>query len=465
MRPLLRAASLSLALLAAHAGARADALHDHPGFWVGDVKLPDGEVRKIGAELFTRADGSAWASVAWPEQDVVDIPVRAVRDTSNDSFLLDLGPASLRLTWTGDRFCGEWLQGGETLHAELRQATGYARTPRPQTPKPPFPYRDEALAIHSKDGVVLGATLSVPSDQKRPNAVVLIGPSGQQTRHVDNAGHRMFDVLADHLARQGVAVLRYDKRGVGRSSGDYAGSTAAGLADDAYAAVMSQKRSGKFGRVGLVGYSEGSKIAAAVLAAHPDAADFIVSLAGVGLPGLEFLLLQDRQYALDQGATPQELERLMAYVRKYYDTVLATADGEPRMAALKALHASLPAADRDLITKRNMNEGTLSPELAARPFLPVSLRGDPRRDWRAVRRPALVLGGSLDHQVPADENVAGIAAALHAGGNARVESAILPNLNHVFQTARTGAGDEYAKIDETMAPAAMQKVAEFTRRQ
>lgn len=461
MKPLTRTVMLFLVLLASHAGAHADALHDHPGFWVGEVTLPDGKLRKIGAELFTRADGSAWASVAWPEQDVVDIPVRAIRNVSSDSFLLDLGPASLKLTWTRDRFRGEWLQGGGTLHADLKHVSAYARPLRPQTPKAPFPYRDETLAIHAKEGVVLGATLSVPVARSRPNAVVLIAGSGPKSRHVDDAGHRMFDVLADYLARRGVAVLRYDKRGIARSTGDYAGHTVAELADDAYAAAMVLKRSGKFARVGLVGHSEGAQIAAAVAAAHPEAADFIVSLAGVGLPGLDMMLLQDRQYALDNGATPEELARLMPYVRRYYDTVLATADGAPRIAALKALHAGLPAADRALIDARHMDVGTLSPQMASEAFLPVLLRTDPRTHWRAVRSPAMVLNGSLDHQVPAEEDVAGIVAALKAGGNTRVAAAILPGLNHAFQTARTGKEDEYATIDETMAPAAMQKVADF----
>jgi pimeloyl-ACP methyl ester carboxylesterase len=461
MKPLIRTALLSLAILAFHTGANADALHDHPGFWVGDVTMPDGKNLKIGAELFTRADGSAWASVAWPEQGAVEIPVRAIRDASSDSFLLDLGQASLKLTWTGDRFRGEWLRGGRTLHAELKQVSAYPRPVRPQTPKAPFPYHDETLAIQSKDGVVLGATLSVPATPARPNAVVLIAGSGPQSRHSDDFGHPMFDVLADYLARQGVAVLRYDKRGISRSTGDYAGHTAAGLADDAYAAAMTLKRSGKFARVGLVGHSEGSQIAAAVLAAHPEAADLIVSLAGVGLRGLDTMLLQDRQFALDNGATPEELERLMPYVRRFYDTVLSTPDGAPRSAALKALYAGLPAADRALVDARHMDAGTLSPQMASEPFLPVLLRTDPRTHWRAVRAPALVLHGSLDHQVAAEEDVAGIVAALKAGGNTWVEAAILPGLNHAFQTARTGTVDEYATIEETMAPAAMQKIADF----
>lgn len=98
-----------------------------------------------------------------------------------------------------------------------------------QTPRPPFPYKEEQLAIRSKDGVTLGATLTIPMASVRPNAVVLIAGSGPQTRHVNMFGHHLFDVLADHLARQGIAVLRYDKRGVARSTGDYYKHTLANL--------------------------------------------------------------------------------------------------------------------------------------------------------------------------------------------------------------------------------------------
>jgi pimeloyl-ACP methyl ester carboxylesterase len=295
--------------------------------------------------------------------------------------------------------------------------------------------------------------------------VVLIAGSGPQTRHVDVAGHHLFDVLADHLARHGVAVLRYDKRGVARSTGDYDGHTLANLEDDAYAAVQALAARKQFGRIGLVGHSEGSTIAAAVAARHPEAVDFVVSLGGVGMSGFDLELLQDRQWALDHGAKPEEAERIMPYVRRYYETVLATPDGEPRIAALKALYAGLAPEEQGLITKYHMNEFTLSPDMAAQAFLPVSLKKDPRTDWSRVRCPVLVLNGSLDHQVPAEENVAGIVGALRTGGNVHVDSAVLPSLNHGFQTASTGKEDEYARIDETMAPVALQKVADFARAQ
>lgn len=460
----LRALAL-LALTALQPISQAGPLQDHPGYWLGDLTLPNDRVLRIGAELFIRADGSAWASIASPDQGVYDLPVKAIQTEPGDAIVLDAEVASLKLTWVQDHFHGEWRQGKKPLQLELRQVAAFPKKARPQTPKPPFPYKEEMLAIRSKDGVVLGATLTVPHAPARPNVVVLVAGSGPQTRHVDVGEHRQFDVLADHLARQGVAVLRYDKRGVARSTGDYYGHTLANLEDDLYAAVQALAARRQFSRIGLVGHSEGAQVAAAVAARHPKAIDFIVSMAGVGLSGFDFMLLQDRQAAKDNGARPEEVERIMRYVRKYYETVLATRDGAPRIAALKAVYSALSPQDQGLITKYKMNEVSLSPEYAANPALRVALVSNPQRDWRNVRCPVLVLNGSLDHQVPAEENAAGILAALKEGGNARVQSEVLPSLNHSFQTARTGAPEESAEIDETMAPAALQKIATFAHKQ
>jgi pimeloyl-ACP methyl ester carboxylesterase len=460
--PELRALAL-VTLVALQTVAHADPLSNHAGHWMGDLESPNGAALKIGVEIYTRADGTPWASVASPDQGAYDIPVKAIHTEPGDAVVLDIDIATLKLTWVHDHFRGEWRQGN-ALPLELRQVPAFPMPARPQTPRAPFPYSETQLSIRSKDGVTLGATLAVPFEPRHPNVVVLIAGSGPQTRHVDMFGHHMFDVLADYLARDGVAVLRYDKRGVARSTGDYHGHTLADLEDDAYAAVQALAARKQFAQIGLVGHSEGAQIAAAVAARHPEAIDFMVSLAGLGMSGLDLEILQDRQAAYDLGATPAEVERIVRYVRQYGETALATADGPPRVAALKALYGRLTEDDQRLIRKYHMDEFTLAPEMAAKPFFPVSLRADPRTDWYKVRCPVLVLGGSLDHQVPTNENIAGIVDALKAGGNSRVKAAVLPLLNHGFQTARTGRDDEYTQIEETMAPSVMHEIADFSYR-
>jgi fermentation-respiration switch protein FrsA (DUF1100 family) len=155
----------------------------------------------------------------------------------------------------------------------------------------------------------------------------------------------------------------------------------------------------------------------------------------------------------------------MVYVRKYYEVVLAEAAPGPRIAALKSLYNGLAPFEQDLVQKLEMNQGTLSLAWAEKPFLRVSLQADPPADWRAIRCPVLALNGSLDHQVPAADNLHGIVGALHAGGNRTVESEIIPSLNHLFQTAATGRDDEYGSIDETLAPTVMQRIERFVNKQ
>lgn len=460
----LLALTMSMSALASAPAAHAAPLQDHPGFWLGDMKTPDSRTLKIGAELFARADGSAWASVASPDQGAYDIPVKAIVHEADGGDVLDMGFGALKLTWSGNGFDGEWRQGKTPVKFTLHPVAEFPKPVRPQTPHAPFPYREETLAIPSVDGVTLGATLSIPPGVNKPNVVVLVHGSGPGTRHEEIFGHRAFDVLADDLARHGVAVLRYDKRGIARSTGDYDGHVATQLAQDVAAVVATLRARGKFGRIGVAGLSEGSQIAAAAAARAPGAIDFLVSLSGVGTAGLDLMLAQDRIWALDHGADAAALTRVMPYVAAYYKTVLATPDGAPRIAALQALYAGLSTPDQALIVRLHMNEGTLSPAMAAKPFLPASLAIDPRTDWRRVRCPVLVLGGALDHQVPAAENVEGIVTALHAGGNRHVESAVIPSLNHLLQTARTGQEDEYTRIDETMATLVLQRVSAFARR-
>ena len=457
--------TLSIALaLALHSVAYAGLIQDHQGRWLGDMKIPNGPTLKIGAELFPRADGSYWASASSPDQDVYDMPVKEIKETDG-TLELDLVVATLKLTWAKDHFNGQWIQGPTPLSLTMNQVTEFPRKVRSQTPKAPFPYRDETLAIASADGVTLGATLSIPNGKANPSVVVLVHGSGPGTRDEELLGHRSFAVLADYLARRGIAVLRYDKRGISRSTGEYENHTLPQLVDDLNSVVQALKARRQFARIGLIGHSEGPQIAAAVAARHPEAVNFVVSLAGTGLPGIEMILLQDRVWAKDHGANPAEVERLMVYVRKYYETIVINANVEPRITALKSLFDGLSPEDKTLVEKHNMNEGTLSLSWAAKPFLRASLMSNPQNDWRAVRCPVLALNGSLDHQVPAKENLAGIIAALHAGANERVESAELPSLNHLFQTAKTGAEDEYGQIDETIAPIALERVAQFVIKQ
>jgi pimeloyl-ACP methyl ester carboxylesterase len=462
MKHLLRLALVLSALFAQPASA--SLVQEHQGRWMGDMKLPNGVTLKFGADLFIRADGRPWASVASPDQDAYDIPVRRISDTA-DGVELDFSFATLTMQWDGDRFKAINRQGKAVMPLTMTKVERFPSRQRPQTPQAPFPYTEQTLAIPSVAGTVLGATLAMPAGRPARTVVVLVHGSGPQTRDVEMSGHRTFAVLSDFLARRGIAVLRYDKRGIAFSSGDYEQHTLSDLALDLGAVVQSLKARKQFSRIGVIAHSEGPEVAARLAAATPQALDFIVSMAGVGLNGLDAMLAQDRVYAQDKGAGPGETDRLMVYVRQFYEAIIAHSEPAPRETALKALLAAQSPSMKAMISKYDMNQGSLSLDWASKPFLRASLRSDTPSFWRQVRCPVLALNGTLDHQVPASANLSGLAAALKAGGNRKAEAVLMPSLNHAFQTATTGREDEYAQIEETLAPAAMEKIAAFVKRQ
>jgi pimeloyl-ACP methyl ester carboxylesterase len=444
--------------------ASAGVLQEHQGRWMGDMKLPNGASLKIGADLFTRADGAPWASIASPDQGGYDIPVRSISETS-DGVLLDFSFATMQLRWAGDHFDAIFRQNADVMPLTMARVADFPDKARTQTPHAPFPYAEQQLSISGAPGVMLGATLTIPQGKPTGTVVVLVHGSGPQTRDEKMFGHRPFAVLADHLARRGIAVLRYDKRGIAQSTGSYEQHTLPDLAADLSGVIKAMKARKQFDRIGIIAHSEGPEIAARVAGSEPQSVDFIVSMAGVGLDGLASMLVQDRVYALDHGASPAEADTLMVYVREFYQTIIAQPDAASRDAALKAHIAAQSPELKAMIRKYEMDQGSLSLDWAAKPFLRASLMSDVPALWSKVRCPVLALNGALDHQVPATENLAGMLAALRAGGNGKVESAILPALNHAFQTAKTGREDEYPGIEQTIAPAALEKIAGFVVRQ
>ena len=148
--------------------ASAGVVQEHQGRWLGEMKVPDGRQLKIGANFFTRADGTYWASVSSPDQNVYDIPVKSIKE-SGDTLELDLGTAAVKLTWSKDHFNSEWIQGPAPLALTMNRVKEFPKKIRIQAPKAPFPYTDLSLAIASTDGVTLGATLSIPNGKTNPN--------------------------------------------------------------------------------------------------------------------------------------------------------------------------------------------------------------------------------------------------------------------------------------------------------
>ncbi|MDC3988195.1 alpha/beta hydrolase family protein [Polyangium jinanense] len=335
---------------------------------------------------------------------------------------------------------------------------------RPQDPVPPFPYDERDVSYEgASPEITLAGTLTLPRAVPKAPAALFVTGSGPQDRNEEVAGHRPFLVLADHLTRRGFATLRADDRGVGGSTGDDTQATQEDLARDVARglAFLRQYEAVDPSRIGLIGHSEGALVAAMAAAQDPELA-FLVMLAGPGLPGIDAIHMQSALLARSRGADEAAILRERRMNERVFAAVLAApntgAAFEMGKRVLLEELAALPEDERPADDEIERTAETMVTIVSA-PSFTSFLRGGPAPFLRAVRCPVLALGGSLDLQAPAREHLAGITAALEAGGNPRAEVIELPGLNHLFQTAVTGALEEYEQIEETFAPAAMQRIA------
>jgi pimeloyl-ACP methyl ester carboxylesterase len=352
--------------------------------------------------------------------------------------------------WNGDLqvWQGVWRQGGRNTPLALRRGTLElpVRAPRPQRPLPPFPYRQEEVRFQSA-GASLAGTLTLPEGEGPFPAVVLIAGSGPHTRNERILDHQPFLVLADDLTRRGVAVLRYDKRGVGGSIGDYHAATTRDFADDAEAALalLRARRDIDARKIGLVGHSEGAMIAPMIAAEDPKVA-FLALLAPPAVTGEAILLEQDRLIRIASGQDPVQARASAQGQRRLYDLIVAGADAR-QLRAAQGLPPGLEATDQP------------SSLLNQLPWMKYFLAYDPAPALRQLRIPVLALVGSKDLQVPPELDLAPLKAAL--AGDAEAKVVELPGLNHLFQTAATGSPAEYGRIEETFAPVALQALGDW----
>lgn len=274
-------------------------------------------------------------------------------------------------------------------------------------------------------------------------------------------GHRPFLVIADYLARHGIASLRYDDRGTAQSTGDFASSTTADFAVDAEAAVHFLKGMPQLASsIGIIGHSEGGLIGPMVAARSRDVG-FVVMLAGPGVGDDSLSLLQIRALGAANGTPADRVNESMRVNRMMFEAVRNardSADALARIAAAKANVLPLIPQERREAAAGAMDQST--PRLVS-PWMRYFLKYDTRVALRQLRVPVLALGGSLDTQVPANEDLAGIDAALKTAGNRDYRVVELPGLNHLFQNAKTGSPAEYASIDETISPQVLELIASW----
>lgn len=404
----------------------------------------------------TEAGGGGYAcTLDSPDQGVKGLPAGIF---VKDDTAVTISVPSLSVTYSGKidggMMKGTFTQGGMSFPLDMKP--GEIKPNRPQTPEEPYPYATEEVTfINAGDNAALSGTLTYPTDFDKAAkgtvpVVIMVTGSGLQNRDEEVFGHKPFLVLADYLARNGIATLRYDDRGTGKSAGSTADMTTETNMNDALAAVNFARSTGKFGRMGVLGHSEGGTIA--FMLGARGKADFVISMAGQGVSGDSILLSQNRAMMKSTGV-PDEITA--AYCTALKSVLTSIADGtgtdnpeETVAAAVKQAGGNLPPGASANLVKVIQT---------ASPWMKYFIAYDPSADIKAVKCPVMAVNGEKDVQVIAAENLPAIRRLLPENGLNMVKE--YPGLNHLFQHCTTGMATEYNQIEETMSPEVMQDIA------
>lgn len=377
------------------------------------------------------------------------------------SFAIPRIGGSYEATWDSGKkaWAGVWKQG-QSIPLVLSRATPSGEWRRPRRPQEEAiaaaekRYREEDVTFLNA-AVTLSGIFSIPSGNGPFPAVVLLSGSGAQSRDEEVAGHKIFLVLADSLVGRGVAVLRYDKRGVGHSTGDFRRATSVDFASDAEAALAFLKTRPEVDRtrIGLIGHSEGGAIAPVVANRNPAVA-FVVLLAAPALRTDKLTVLQEALIAKAQGVAEDVIAARRSFGEALYAGILEAATTEEALATARRMVTQ--AVDAKLLPA-SAAETTVN--RVTSPWFRQALGHDPVPVLRQLKKPVLALFGSLDLQVPSKENLPLMKASLRDNAHATLRD--LQGVNHMFQTAITGSPAEYGELEETFAPAALKEIADW----
>lgn len=450
-------AGLAALGMATQAAAQAD------GRWEGHIEIP-------GAPLLVKVllerEADAWrGTIDIPAQGAEALPLSriSVRDDAGDAQRVEFairgvpGRPTFQGRLEGGEIRGRFEQGGATFPFRLgRQAVPL---PRPQEPRPPFPYASEDVRFES-GSVRLAGTLTIPAGDGPFPAVLLISGSGLQDRDQTLFGHKPFWVLADHLSRAGIAVLRVDDAGTGQSEAHPNPPTLEDFAADANAGVDFLRADARIGTVGLVGHSEGG-VVAPMLASRRDDIGFVVLLAAPGVPGDELMRRQNERIYAALAFPADRRERLLGLLDRLFAILKSDASAAAAMPEVEAIVREQMQANGVPPGEQQDAQVSAAAAQALAPAMRGLLRHDPRPALTRTRVPVLALNGERDVQVDAEQNLPAIQAALADAENADVETHRLPGLNHLFQTAASGLPNEYGALEETMAPAVLDGIRDW----
>lgn len=406
------------------------------GTWSGKI-----EVQGMSLPLVFHLNESD-ATMDSPAQGVRDIPAQIERKAASGVVVRvpSIG-ATYEGVWLGKQIMGTFKQHGAAFALTL--IPGEERLNRPQTPKAPFDYDTEEVTFSNGDAMLSG-TLVLPKGCSRQTPVlIMVTGSGLQNRDEELFEHKPFAVLADALAKAGIATLRYDDRGFGKSTGDVVMCTTEDLKNDALAGMTLLRQ--RFSRVGVLGHSEGGTIA--LMLAAEGKADFVVSLAGMTISGKELLLWQNRTMLGSAGIPEATVDDYCRLLAEAFDACVA--------------NAPIPSADATTLPdalKQNYQGVVKQLQL---PYLRHFVALDVRPMLGKITCPVMALNGTKDTQVACDVNLKALRDGLPASQHHCIEA--IEGVNHLFQHCTTGATVEYREIEETMSPQVLDAVVQWLK--
>lgn len=443
---------------------------DIAGDWNGALKVGGMQLRLVFH--ITKTDAGLTATMDSPDQGAKGIPMNKVT-YENSVLTVEMTAAGIQYKGTLDKtgvITGTFNQGGQSFPMVLnRKAIEKVEVKRPQEPTKPYPYYSEDVTFqNSKANITLAGTLTLPSKEGKFPVAVLITGSGPQNRDEELMGHKPFLILSDYLTRNGIAVLRYDDRGTFASKGNFAKSTTFDFATDVESAVNYLKTRPEIDQkhIGLIGHSEGGIIAPMVAVKSKDVS-FIVLMAGTGVQGSELLIRQQEAIGKESGMKDEELKKNAEINREAYKIICNTSDSAKLKNDLTALF-KLKIKD---IPSNQMPKGMTEDEFVKAqlvqlnsPWMLNFIRYNPSPMLEKVKCDVLAINGDKDLQVDSKINLPAIENALKKGGNNKFSVKELPGLNHLFQECKTGLPTEYAQIEQTMSPIALETMLKWIKR-
>lgn len=423
------------------------------GTWLGKISAGGAELR-IVFNIAKTESSDYTGTMDSPDQNVKGIPISGIT-VENNSIEINISAAAVKYIGIikGKLIEGEWLQGGQKipLNIELAEDFSYGR---PQDPVKPYPYIEEEVSIDN-NGIVLSGTLTLPETEGPFPAAILISGSGPQNRNEELFDHRSFLVVSDYLTKMGFAVLRYDDRGIGKSTGSFTGSTTYDFASDTEAVFNYLKNDSRINaeKIGLIGHSEGGMIAPLVADRNKEVA-FIVFISTPASTGEEISLQQTEAIVIASGAAPEQAKAAADANKQIYAIVKEEKDNKA-------------AADRliPLLKSFGIPESNINVQLQTLldPWYREFLVFDPAVYLKKLTVPVLALNGNKDVQVISEYNIPLMEKYLKTAGNSDYTVMELEGLNHLFQTAGTGLMNEYPQIEETFSEKALEIIGSWLK--